>query len=266
MTAARMPRFAPNLRWLYTELPLAQRFEAAARDGFDAVEFSPHYEVAAADLKRMLDANGLALTNGLTLLHWDQGERGNAAIPGREADFRDSAERSLEFAATCRMPFLHPPAGEVPEGVDPERCRALYAGNLAWMAERAKPLGITIVFEPVCRARFAKFLLHTLEEGVAVIRATGRDDVKLVFDTYHVHMEEGALTRRFEQHRADIGYVQIGNPPGRHEPGAGELDLHWFIAYLGTQGYDGCIGLEYTPKAGTRASLAWAERYGIHPK
>ncbi len=261
------PRFAPNLRWLFTELPLGERFAAAARAGFDAIEFSPHFEMNAKSLRQRLDDNDLRLVNGLTVLDWAGGERGNAALPGREARFRESIERSLEYAAECRMPFLHVPAGELPAGEDAARCRALYARNLAWCAVRACPLGITIVFEPVCRARFPKFLLHTLEEGVEVIRASGRDDVKLVFDTYHVHMEEGAATRQAEHYWPHIAYVQIGNPPGRHEPGAGELDLHYFIALFGRLGYRDCIGLEYIPLAkDTAASLAWAKRYGVNAR
>jgi hydroxypyruvate isomerase len=255
------PRFAPNLRWLYTELAIPERFAAARRSGFDAVEFSPHHEISPQALKHLLDDNGLALTNGLTVLRWNEGERGNAAVPGAEAAFRESAERSLEYAALCRMPYLHAPPGELPAGADKARCVALYAENLAWLAERASRLGITIVFEPVCRARFPQFLLHTLAEGAQVIRATGRSDIKLVYDTFHVHMEEGAATRRLEEFWPHIAYVQIGNPPGRHEPGAGELDLHYFIGEFARMGYAGCIGLEYVPSKGTEPSLAWRKRY-----
>lgn len=260
---APVPRFAPNLRWLFTELPLVERFDAAARAGFRAVEFSPHHEMPSVELARRLDDAGLAITNGLAVLRWDRGERGNAGVPGAQAAFRDSAERSLEYAQRCRMPLLHVPAGEVPDGVAREQCLDTYAANLAWIAERAVPAGVRIVFEPVCRARFAKFLLHTLDEGAAMIARTGRDDVRLVFDTYHVHMEEGGASLCYERHRDRIAYVQIGNPPGRHEPGEGELDLHWFVAFFGRQGYDAPIGLEYVPARGTADSLRWAERYGV---
>lgn len=256
-----MPRFSPNLRWLFTELPLPERFEAAARAGFDAVEFSPHHDLSAAELARRLDDHGLALTNGLAVLHWDRGERGNAGVPGAGAAFRDSAERSLEYAQRCRMPLLHVPAGEVPDGVAREHCLQTYAENLAWIAARASGTGVRIVFEPVCRARFPKFLLHTLDEGAALIGRTGRDDIGLVFDTFHVHMEEGAASACFLRHRAQIAYVQIGNPPGRHEPGEGELDLHWFVGFFGAQGYEAPIGLEYVPARGSADSLRWIERY-----
>lgn len=260
------PRFAPNLRWLFTELPLAERFAAARRAGFDAVEFSPHHDFTASQLRGLLADNGLALTNGLAVLHWDRGERGNAADPGALERFRDSAERSLEYAAACSMPLLHVPAGELPDEADRARWLATYASNLAWIAERAAPLAVQIVFEPVARARFPKFLLHTLAEGEAVIRASGRSDIGLVYDTFHVQMEEGACTERFERHRDRIAYVQIGNPPGRHEPGAGELDLHYFIALFMRSGYSRPIGLEYVPSTATAASLRWAGRYGVEPR
>jgi hydroxypyruvate isomerase len=261
MTDPVRPRFAPNLRWLFTEHPLRERFAAAARAGFDAVEFSPHHDVGAAELERLLADEGLELTNGLAVLDWAHGERGNAGIPGATEAFRDSAERSLDYAVRCRMPFLHVPPGEVPDGVDRERCLDTYATHLAWIAERAAGGGPRIVFEPVCRARFPRFLLHTLDEGAALIARTGRDDLGMVFDTFHVHMEEGASTRRFGTHRDLIAYVQIGNPPGRHEPGEGELDLHWFVSMFGRAGYRGAIGLEYVPRRGTLASLRWMARY-----
>jgi hydroxypyruvate isomerase len=264
--AVSAPRFAPNLRWLFTELPLEARFEAAARAGFDAVEFSPHRDIEPVALARRLSDAGLALTNGLAVLDWHRGVRGNAGVPGATEAFRDSAERSLEYASRCRMPTLHVPPGEVPEGVERARCLETFAQNLAWIAERAAPLGIRIVFEPVCSARFPRFLLHTLDEGAALIGTTGRDDLGMVFDTFHVHMEEGAASRRFAQHRDRIAYVQIGNPPGRHEPGEGELDLHWFVALFGRAGYDGPIGLEYVPRRHTAASLGWAQRYGVRPR
>jgi 2-dehydrotetronate isomerase len=262
-----MAKFAPNLRWLFTELPLAERFAAAATAGFDAVEFSPHFDYTPRELARVARENGLSIVASLTPLHWDKGERGNASIPGREADARASADLALEFAAEVGIPLVHPPAGEVPDGVDPERCREMYVENLAYIADRAKPLGVTIVFEPVCRARFPKFLLHRFDEGAEIIRRTGRDNVKLVFDTYHVHMEEGGLTGKIEQYWPLIGHAQIGNPPGRHEPGAGELDLDYFIGLFDAKGYRGHIGLEYTPSnKNTAASLAWTRRYGVAPK
>jgi hydroxypyruvate isomerase len=264
--AGAAPRFAPNLRWLFTELPLEARFEAAARAGFDAIEFSPHREVEPARLARLLADAGLSLTNGLAVLDWHLGVRGNAGIPGATDAFRDSAERSLDYAARCAMPTLHVPPGELPEGASRDACLALYADNLAWIAERAAPLGVRIVFEPVCRARFPRFLLNTLDEGAAVIARSGRDDIGMVFDTFHVHMQEGAASLRFAENRARIAYVQIGNPPGRHEPGEGELDLHWFVSMFVRSGYDRPIGLEYVPRHGTARSLEWARRYGVQPR
>jgi hydroxypyruvate isomerase len=260
------PRFAPNLRWLFTELPLEARFEAAARAGFELVEFSPHRDVDAAALERLLAGAGVGLANGLAVLDWHLGVRGNAGVPGATQAFRDSAERSLEYAARCGMPTLHVPPGEVPEGVDRASCLGTFAENLAWIAERAAPLRIRVVFEPVCRARFPRFLLHTLAEGADLIGRTGRDDLGMVFDTFHVHMEEGGASRRFAEHRDRIAHVQIGNPPGRHEPGEGELDLHWFVRMFAGAGYDGPIGLEYVPRHDTARSLGWTARYGVRPR
>ena len=261
--AARRPRFAPNLRWLFTEWPLRERFAAARAAGFEAIEFSPHDEVSPEELARWLADEGLQDVCALTPLAWSAGERGLAGLPDRVAQFRDSAERGLEFATRCGIAQLHPASGEVPAGVDRERCLAVYRENLAWFAERARAAGVTVVFEPVCTARFPRFLVHRLDEATALIDEVGAPNLKLVFDTWHVQMEEGQPARRLDEVWPYVGHVQLGNPPGRHEPGAGELDLLWFVDRFRDKGYAGAIGLEYTPSADTRSSLAWAQRYGI---
>ncbi len=259
----RAPRFAPNLRWLFTEWPLRERFAAARAAGFDAVEFSPHDDVTPEELATLLGEHGLVDVCALTPLRWAAGERGLAGLPDRIAQFRDSALRGLEFAVRCGIPQLHPASGELPDGASRDACLAVYRDNLAWFAERARAVGVTVVFEPVCTARFARFLVHRLDEAIAIIDAVGAPNLKLVFDTWHVQMEEGSPAQRLDEVWPYVGHVQLGNPPGRHEPGEGELDLLWFVDRFLDKGYTGAIGLEYTPRHDTASSLRWARRYGI---
>ena len=89
-----MPRFAANLSMLYNEHAFLDRFAAAARDGFKAVEFLFPYEFATADIAQRLRDNGLqhVLFNAPPG-DWHAGERGMACIAGREAEFRAGFRR-----------------------------------------------------------------------------------------------------------------------------------------------------------------------------
>src|SRR5919201_286018 len=100
-----MPKFAANLSMLYPELDFLDRFEAAAKDGFRAVEYLFPYAHDARELKSRLDANGLkqVLFNAPPGA-WDQGERGLACLPGREAEFRSSIGQAIEYAAVLECP------------------------------------------------------------------------------------------------------------------------------------------------------------------
>jgi hydroxypyruvate isomerase len=94
-----MPRFAANLSLLYTEHAFLDRFGAAARDGFKAVEFLFPYDFSATELARRLQDHGLqqVLFNAPPG-DWAAGERGLACLPGREAAFREG------FCARWTMP------------------------------------------------------------------------------------------------------------------------------------------------------------------
>ena len=94
-----MPQFAANLSMLYQEHAFLDRFEAAARDGFKAVEYLFPYDFAKEDIAARLQAHGLqqVLFNAPPG-DWDGGERGLASLPGREDEFRRGIATALEYA------------------------------------------------------------------------------------------------------------------------------------------------------------------------
>ena len=122
-----MPRFAANLSMMFNEHPFLDRFDAAAKAGFTGVEFLFPYEYPAAELKRRLSANGLtqALFN-MPPGDWAKGERGLAALPGRQTQFRDSVKLALDYATALGCKLVHCMAGIVPADVSPVTA----AGNL----------------------------------------------------------------------------------------------------------------------------------------
>ena len=119
-----MPRFAANLTMMYPDLPFLDRFEAAAKDGFKAVEYLFPYAYPAAELAARLKGNGLqqvlfnmppaGLTPDVMVGAWDRGERGTACQPGREAEFRAGLALALSYAEALECPRIHTVVGMRP--------------------------------------------------------------------------------------------------------------------------------------------------------
>src|SRR5512143_307392 len=141
-----MLNFAANLSMMYTEHDFLDRFAAAAADGFKGVEFLFPYEYPAEEIRRRLDDNGLtqALFNAPPGT-WAAGERGLAALPGREEEFRRSIAKALDYVQVIGNKTLHVMAGLAVAGVDRARQRAVYLNNLAHAADQAAGLGVTVV-------------------------------------------------------------------------------------------------------------------------
>ena len=260
-----MLRFDPNLRWLFTELPMAERYAAAARAGFKGVEIAFPYETPPAEMAARLESNGLALVQILSPFDWDGGERGMAALPGRRDAFKASIRTAIDYAAQVGGPLIHVMPGNIAPDMDHARCMGLFVENIGWAADEALQAGLTLILEPCCTARFPQFLYHRLGEGVQVIEAVGRANVKLCFDTFHVGTEEGSITDHLHEVWKHIGHIQVGNVPGRHEPGTGEIHFPWIFAELEKRQWKGWIGCEYTPSGPTLETLPWAAPYGIGP-
>ena len=106
-----MPRFAANLNFLFTELPLLDRFDAAAKAGFAAVESTNLYDATAGEVAARLEANGLTLALfNMPAGDAAAGERGLTALAGREGEFWAAFETALRYAdATGRA--AHASAG-----------------------------------------------------------------------------------------------------------------------------------------------------------
>ena len=128
-----MPRFAANLSFLFNEVPFLERFGAAAEQGFEAVEFMFPYEWPAAELRALLDKHDLQLVLfNATQGNWATGERGIAALPGREAEFDASVEVALDYAKVLGNRLIH-----VMSGLDSGGANAkTFAANL----QRCRPL------------------------------------------------------------------------------------------------------------------------------
>ncbi|WP_432260005.1 2-oxo-tetronate isomerase [Cupriavidus sp. TMH.W2] len=257
-----MPRFAASLSMMYHEHAFLDRFAAAAADGFQAVEYLFPYEHAAAELRARLDANGLAqaLFNAPPG-DWAAGERGLAALPGREAEFRGTIGRALEYAGVIGNDRIHVMAGLIPADADRARCRATYLDNLAFAAKAAAAQGVTVLIEPINTRDMPGYFLNRQDDGQAICKEVGAANLKVQFDCYHCQIVEGDIAMKLRRDIAGIGHIQIAGVPERHEPEVGELNYPYLFEAMDTLGYGGWIGCEYRPRAGTSAGLGWLKPY-----
>jgi hydroxypyruvate isomerase len=263
-----MPRFAANLSMMYAELPFLERFGAAARDGFGAVEFLFPYEWPAATLAALLAEHGLkqVLFNAPPG-DFTNGERGIGCLPGREDEFRKGFERALDYAATLACPRLHVMAGLVPPDATRESLRPLYLRNLAWAANRAADANVDILIEPINTRDIPGYFLNRQDEAHAVLAEVASPRLKVQMDLYHCQIVEGDVAMKLRTYlpTGRVGHLQIAGVPQRHEPDVGELNYGYLFEVIDELGYDGWIGCEYRPAAATSLGLGWLRRARAAP-
>ncbi|WP_372525568.1 2-oxo-tetronate isomerase [Piscinibacter sp.] len=260
-----MPRFAANLSMMYAEHAFLDRFAAAAADGFAAVEYLFPYAFEPAALTQRLADHGLqqVLFNAPPG-DWDAGERGITCLPGREAEFRRGfVEQALPYAQALRCPRVHVMAGLAPAGADRAGLRATYAANLAWAAAQAAPLAIDVLIEPINTRDIPGYLLNRQDDAHALVQQVGAPNLKVQMDLYHCQIVEGDLAVKLRRYLPGgrVGHLQIAGVPERHEPDIGELHHPTLLALIDELGYDGHVGCEYRPRAGTSAGLGWFQPY-----
>lgn len=154
-----MPKFAANLSTMYPEFPFMAGFKACADDGFTGIEALFPYDVPAADIVQALRANRLApVLFNTPPGDWTAGDRGLAAQPGREAEFRVAVDQALQLALATGCKRIHVLSGvglSLPQRLD------LLCANLAFAASQFAPHGIAALIEPINQRDIPGYLLNT---------------------------------------------------------------------------------------------------------
>lgn len=244
-------KFAANLNYLFQDLPIEDRFRAATAAGFEAVEMLFPYELPEDRLARHAAEAGI----GFSLINapagnWAAGERGLAALSGREADFHKAIDRALTYAEALGARCIHVMAGAVDDETEADRAMETFVHNLRWAAPLAAQAGVTLTIEPINERDMPYYLIHRLDQARDVIRAVGADAVALQFDVYHRQMTEGDVVRAIQASADVTAYFQIAGAPERIEPDAGELNIARVVRAIAQSGYEGFIGCEYRPTHG----------------
>ncbi|MDT3736242.1 MAG: hydroxypyruvate isomerase [Denitratisoma sp.] len=256
-----MPQFAANLSMLFTEAPLLERFERAARAGFTAVEIQFPYDTPAEQLQQALFRNKLTLVlHNLPAGDWAAGERGIACHPDRVDEFRQGIDAALAYAAALGTPQLNCLAGIRPANVPADTARHVLLGNLRYAALRLQAHGMKLLIEPINTHDIPGFFLNGTRQAFELIKEVDADNLFLQYDVYHMQRMEGDLAHTLAANLGKIAHIQIADNPGRHEPGTGEINFDFLFAHLDRIGYKGWVGCEYKPAATTEAGLGWMNK------
>jgi 2-dehydrotetronate isomerase len=255
-----MPRFCANLNFLFTEVPFRDRFAAAAKAGFKAVEIINPYEAPAQEIAARLADNGLTLALfNIAPGNMAAGERGLSSIPGREAEFEAQLVAALGYAEVTGCRQVHLTAGLVHQGAR----RQTYVANLRKAARMAAAAGVTVLIEPINRRDIPGFFLNKTHEARAVIHEVGEPNLGLQFDLYHRQIEEGDVAAAIAEFGPLARHYQIASPPDRGEPDQGEMNYRWLLERIDATGFTGWVGCEYRPRRGTVEGLTWAKACGV---
>jgi hydroxypyruvate isomerase len=248
-----MPRFAANLGFLFPEHPFLERFAAAHRAGFRAVEFAQPYEYPAAEIAGRLRDNELdCILVNLPMGDRSKGDFGVACRPGREAEFRAGVARGIEYAHALGVPKLNCISGTAAPGDDLAAFRSTLIMNLRLAAREFKAAGLDLVIEPINTKDVAGFFVSRSPQAVAIIEEVGADNFGLQCDLYHTVMMGDDPASILKECWPHIRHIQFADAPGRGEPGTGAIDFAPLFALIDRLGYRGWVSAEYRP---TRATV-----------
>jgi hydroxypyruvate isomerase len=253
-----MLTYAPNISWLFPDLPFAERPRAVAGLGFRALEFGfpSHADIDALAAGREEFGLDVILFNQDVPV-WDAANRGYLVDPARRDEFRRTLDGALAVAERLRVRKVMLPAGVVVPGMDRQAQRACMVENLRAAAPLAGQAGVLLTIEALNPFDNPGYFLTGSREALDIVREVGHPHVRFQFDTYHLQLMEGNLTRTLRDNVSAIGHIQFADVPGRHEPGTGEINFANLARFAEEAGYEGFIGLEYIPLARGAAALAW---------
>jgi hydroxypyruvate isomerase len=255
-------KFSINISTMFQELDLLDRFQAVRDAGFEAVEIQFPYETPVEDIARAAVKTNLdVVLFNVPPGDFAAGERGLAALPGREADFRDAVKTACDYARVLKPVGVNVLAGIPGPDADHDTCWKTLINNLNYAAEELQAAGTKALVEPLNNLDVKGFFIPTSELVVQAIGEAGHPNLALQYDFYHARMMETDPVAELERWYPHIAHLQFADNVGRHEPGSGDIDWQAVFTTIRKLGYEGWVGAEYLPSGVTVDSLDWVPTF-----
>ncbi|MEQ9022229.1 MAG: TIM barrel protein, partial [Pseudomonadales bacterium] len=150
---------------------------------------------------------------------------------------------------------------KVPEGLSYSEAHQVFVDNLRYAADKLAAENILLLIEMINTKDVPGFFLNTTAQALAILEEVNHPNIKIQYDIYHMQKMEGELALTIEANIDNIKHMQLADNPGRHEPGTGEINYPFLFDFIDQLPYEGWIGCEYSPAAGTEEGLGWLKNY-----
>jgi hydroxypyruvate isomerase len=254
-----MLTYAPNISWLFPELPFAQRPAEVAKLGFTGIEFGFPSHTDMDALRSAREELGLQIVLfNQDVPVWERSNRGYLSDPRRINEFKHKLDEALQLAERLQVLKIMLPAGVDLPQFSEEQQRDCVVQNLLYAAPLAAQAAALLTIEMLNPIDNPGYFLTSSRQAIDIVQQVNRSNIRFQFDTYHIQLMEGHLAETLTENMPWIGHIQFADCPGRHEPGTGEIPFQKLPETIRAAGYDGYIGLEYIPQALGAGALQWA--------
>lgn len=177
----------------------------------------------------------------------------DVVFAGRDEGLRnktlEEVKASVEIAKRMNTKYIHNVLGKADPNLPWDFQMANAIELLKRVAEIYEPHGLVMVMETMNhKINHAGMFLHRIPQAYAMCKAVDSPSVKILFDVYHVQIQEGNLIPTIDYAWDEIAYFQLGDTPGRFEPGTGEINYQNLLQHVWDKGYRGFLGLEHKVK------------------
>lgn len=250
------------IEMIYVEYPFLDRIKIAADQGFDAVEFWDW------DNKDLPAIKKTAQEAGVGVAIFGSKQAGSLINPGDRDALVNGVKESFKVAqemGTQRLFLLTDQLGEdrsvtrqFPHLTEQEKRQNVIDGLRA-MAPLAESAGVSLLLEPLnTTVDHAGYWLKYSKDGFDLVREINSPNIRLVFDIYHQQVTEGNIIDRLTNNLDAVAHVHVADVPGRHQPGSGELNYAVIFEKLRRAGYNGYVGLEFSPTIPSKVAASQA--------
>ena len=256
--ASTIMKFSINISTMFQELPLLERFQAVQDAGFVAAEIQFPYETPVDQIARASEDAGVEVVLfNVPPGDFAAGERGLAALPGREQDFHAAVKTACDYARVLKPIGVNVLAGIPTADANPDNCWSTLISNLNYAADALQAAGTKALVEPLNDRDVTGFFVPTSELVVKAIGEAGHENLALQYDFYHARMMETDPVAELERWYPHIAHMQFADNGGRHEPGTGDIDWKGVFTTIRKLGFTGWVGAEYIPSGATVDSFDW---------
>jgi hydroxypyruvate isomerase len=225
-----------QLRWMHD-----QGFRSLEDNGMRGRSVADQERIGA-ELTRLGMRMGVFVVNPGTAFN-------KVTFAAGEEEFRTSfladVDASIEVAKRVNAKWMTVVMGDIAHRIEPEYQTANAVEILRRAAERLEPHGLIMVLEPLNRRDHPGMFLARVPHAYQICRAVGSPSCKILFDVYHQQITEGNLIPNFDRAWDEVAYVQVGDNPGRKEPGTGEINYANVFLHLKRKGFTGVVGMEH---------------------